>query len=116
MTDEQAVLQKRRTAAEIEHMVAEFEASGLSRGQFCRSQGLALITLNRYLKRVHGACANDAARCELVPAELRGMNPGADREESGGLTVVLSGGRRIEVGAAFDAPTLQRLVQALEAM
>jgi hypothetical protein len=32
------------------------------------------------------------------------------------LAVVLSGGRRIEVGTTFDGPTLQRLVQTLEMM
>jgi hypothetical protein len=112
MTDENAVVQKRRTAAEIEQIVGEFESSGLNRSQFCRRRGLALVTLSRYLKRMGGASTNDAAHCELVAVELRGMNPGA--EANCGLAVVLSGGRRIEVGAAFDAPTLQRLVQTLE--
>ena len=52
--DEQAQVvdvQRRRSRAEAEQLVAEYEASGLSRVEFCRKQGLSLATLARYRKR-----------------------------------------------------------------
>jgi len=109
MTTEAGIVPKRRrTAAEIEQVVREFEDSGLNRSQFCRREGLALITLNRYLKRVRGEQVSSGG---LVAVEI-----GGGTHEGGGLAVVLSGGRRIEVGAGFDASLLRRLVQALETM
>jgi hypothetical protein len=40
---------------------------------------------------------------------------GAHPAGASGLAVVLTGGRRIEVGRGFDAQTLQQLVSLLEA-
>jgi hypothetical protein len=116
MTEEQGVVRKRRrTSAEIQQIVSEFNGSGLNRSQFCRRQGLTLGTLNHYLERMQGERTNSGSHGGLVAVELRGMKLGQEREASG-LAVVLSGGRRIEVGAAFDGATLQRLVQTLETM
>jgi hypothetical protein len=42
--------------------------------------------------------------------ELSGAHPAG----ASGLAVVLSGGRRIEVGCGFDAQTLQQLLSLLE--
>jgi len=117
MTNEEVVVRKRRTRTEIEQVVREYEASGLNRSQFCRNQGLALITLNRYLKRVHQGFTTSGIRGGdgLLAVDLRGGRIG-DRESGCGLFLVLSGGRRIEIGPDFDAPTLQRLLQILETM
>ena len=117
MTSEASIVQKRRTAAEVEQLVSEFEGSGLNRSEFCRRQGLALITLNRYLKRVREtgmAVAGDG----LLAVELRSRRPSAGRAGACGcgVAVVLAEGRRIEVSADFDAAVLQRLVQTLERM
>ena len=38
------------------------------------------------------------------------------QDGDGGLSVVLPGGRRIEVGTGFDGATLQRLILVLERM
>lgn len=112
MDEQQAVgVKRRRTSAEIEQIVAEFADCGLKRSEFCRRQGMTLGTLNRYLKRLRPGSSSGAANSQLVAVELaRG------REGDGGLVMILSGGRRIEVGAGFDVSTLQRLVQALERM
>jgi hypothetical protein len=40
----------RRSWAEAERLITEFEASGLSRREFCRKAGLALGTLDLYRK------------------------------------------------------------------
>ena len=53
MNEEQvSVVRRRRSRAEIEQLVAEFEVSGLSRIEFCRERGLVLSTLGRYRRRV----------------------------------------------------------------
>ncbi len=49
-----------------------------------------------------------------MPVELVTSISLAEHDPSCGLAVVLSGGRRIEVQRDFDAPTLERLVSALE--
>ena len=48
--------------------------------------------------------------------ELAGTALATDHDSGCVLAVVLSRGRRIEVGAGFDEPTLQRLVDLLEKM
>ena len=104
---------KRRTAAEIEQIVREFENSGLNRSQFCRQRGLTLGVLNRGLRRRQA----EAGCWERRWADRGGVG-GQKCAESGpascGLAVVLGRGRRIAVSAGFDAATLQRLVQVLE--
>ncbi|SRR5712691_701040 len=115
MTDEQGVVRKgRRTLAEVEQVVREFESSGLNRSQFCRRQGLTLGALNRYLRRLHAASGNSFGRGGLVAVELSERNSAA--ASARGLVVMLSRGRRIEVSVGFDALTLQRLVGLLEKM
>jgi hypothetical protein len=117
MTEEQSVVGKRRrTSAEIEQMVCEFESSGLNRSQFCRRQGLTLGVLNRYLQRRQAASGSGGSEDGLVRVELAGKKLGGERAASCGLAVVLARGRRIAVSAGFDAATLQRLVQVLETM
>ena len=106
--------QQRRTRSEIAKIVAQFADSGLNRTEFCRRHGMYLGTLNRHLKRLRGS--NTAPSDGLVAVELAGSHFENDRNDGGGLAVLLSGGRRIEVSAGFDAPTLQRLVALLEAM
>jgi hypothetical protein len=114
MSDEVGISRppQRRTKTEIAETVARFTASGLSRSEFCRRHGMCLATLNRYLKRV---CAGEAGSSDgLVAVEL------ADRSNRGhrsaGLVPTLRRGRRIEVSAGFDAPTLERLLRLLEAV
>jgi hypothetical protein len=112
MTDEQSVVEKRRrTAAEIEQIVREFEGSGLNRSQFCRRQGLTLGVLNRYLRRLQAAYGSGVSGDGLVAVEWTGKKLG-----SCGLAVELERGRKIAVSVGFDAATLQRLVQVLETM
>ena len=106
------VVQRRRSQAEIEQVVTEYEASGLSLVEFCRQKGLSLATLARYRKR--------QARVDAVPGgrwmsvEVSGGSGGLNTGASSGLTVALAGGRRIEVRRGFDSPTLVELVGVLE--
>ena len=108
------VRRPRRGAAAIKQLVREFVDSGLRQSEFCRSRGLALNTLKRYLKR-HGETGNAGCNLSgLVAVELAAVDPARRQAGESGLAVVVGSGRRIEVAAGFDAPTLARLVAVLE--
>ena len=106
-------VQRRRSPAEIQKIVAEFAQSGLRRSEFCRRHGMTLGTLHRYLQRMQGETHSTAGASSLVPVELAS---GGERESGCGLAVVLGHRRRIEVGAGFDVATLERLIRLLETM
>ena len=117
MNDETEVrAQRRRPPALIEQIVAGFADSGLNRTEFCRRHGMGLGTLNRYLKQRREGADTGEAHSGLVAVELAGTVLATDHDSGCGLAVVLCRGRRIEVGAGFDEPTLQRLVNLLEKM
>jgi len=50
--NEVGVVGKRRNRAEVEALVAEFEAGGLMRAAFCQRRALAIGTLDKYRRRV----------------------------------------------------------------
>jgi len=106
-------VRRRRTAGEAMSLVAEYEASGMSRRAFCSAHGLAVATLDLYRKRARegAARAGGAAAQRLVAVEIE---CGSELPAASVLTVVLSNGRRIEVGGAFDAGLLSELLVVLE--
>ena len=85
-------IRRRRSRAEVERLVAEYEASGLDRSAFCQQRGLSLSTLARYRRRQGQTAAADEKRW---------------------LALEVSSGQRIEVSRGFDADTLQRLLAAM---
>ena len=105
-------VRRRRSRAEAEQLVAEYEASGLSQVEFCRKQGLSLATLARYRKR--------RAQSEMIPGnhwlavEVSAARTALEGRAGSGLAVALPGGGRIEVGCRFDAPTLVQLLGVLK--
>ena len=104
---------RRRSRAEVEGLVAEYEASGLGRQAFCEKHGLSLSTLNRHRKRqqlVSGAAAKD----QWIAVELSDARQASGRTAGDELVVMLSTGRRIEVRRGFDAKVLEALVRVLE--
>ncbi len=104
---------KRRSRAEVAQVVTEYEASGLSRIEFCRKRGLRPATLGRYLKRQRQAQA-ELAGVDLVAVELCQARAAVGKAEGSGLVVALAGGRRIEVARGFDPPTLVQLLGVLD--
>jgi transposase-like protein len=111
MSEEQVVARRRRRSrAEAAQLVAEYEAGGLSREDFCRKHGLALSTLARYQRRREQGQDENAGPSRWLAVELSGAHPAG----ASGLAVVLASGRRIEVGRGFDANTLEQLVSLLE--
>ena len=101
---------RRRSRAEAEQLVVEYEAGGMSREEFCRKHGLALSALGRYQRRREQGQVEGAGPSRWLAVELSGAHPAG----ASGLAVVLTGGRRIEVGRGFDTLTLQQLVSLLE--
>jgi hypothetical protein len=96
---------------EAAKLVAEYEASGLSREAFCAQRGIGMTTLGRYVgwrKEAQGA-----GKAKLVAVQMMRKQRAAIAGE-GKLTVALANGRRIEVGSSFDGPMLEQLVRLLE--
>jgi len=101
---------RRRSRAEAEQLVVEYASSGMSQAEFCQKHGLALSTLARYQRRRAQGQDEGAGPSRWLAVELSGAHPAG----ASGLAVVLTGGRRIEVGRGFDTLTLQQLVSLLE--
>lgn len=112
---EAGVLRRRRSRAEAEALVAEFEASGLLREAFCEQRGLAVGTLDKYRRWVRKGQQSGGG--PMLPVEVdwsTGNSPNRDAGRDGVLVVELRGGRRIEVRRGFDAGTLERLLTVLD--
>jgi len=90
-------------------LAAEYEASGLSREAFCEQKDVPLKTLARYIVRYRKQKAAGSEPQRWVAVEVAGHS-GCGGE----LSVLLSGGRRIEVKRGFDASTLRQMLTVLE--
>ncbi len=112
--DEQQVVgdRRRRSRAEVEQLVAEYEASGLGRMEFCRKHGLSPSTLARY--RQHRTETKAVAEGRWLAVEVSSGGAVLESEASSGLAVAVRGGRRIEIGRGFDVSTLVQLLGVLE--
>ena len=100
---------RHRSRAEADQVASEYEASGLSREEFCKQRDMALKTLARYVTRYRKQRADGKEAQSWVAVEVAGHR-GCGNE----LVVVLPGGRRIEVRRGFDVGTLRQLVAVLE--
>ena len=101
-----------RSRSEAAALVAEYEASGLRREEFCRTRNVAVGTLDKYRRRVRKRqdSTGDGA---IVPVEVvwSGRNaPGVDSV----LMVEVRSGHRIEVRRGFDGKTLEQLLKILD--
>jgi hypothetical protein len=101
----------RLSRADACKVVAEYEASGLSREAFCAERGMGITTLVRYFRWRREA--QGAGKAKFVAVQVtRKQRPSVAGEAR--LTVALANGRRIEVGSSFDSPMLEQLVRLLE--
>ena len=119
MSGESGAVVGRRGRAEIERLAGLYRTSGMGRSEFCRSHGLGLSTLTRYLKKQQNrqspAGSNGVEQRRLVAVELASAVATVSAGEyPGALTVLLSNRRRVEVSRGFDAATLAQLVTVLE--
>jgi hypothetical protein len=95
MRDTRAVVAgRRRSQAEAEGLVRDFEQSGLTRKAFCEARGVALHRLDYYRNRERTRRVATPAE-ELLPVELIGATPAG-----GSLRVELANGRRVDVAIA----------------
>ena len=108
-------VRRRRTVGEAMSLVAEYEASGMSRRAFCLARGLAVATLDLYRKRAREGAARSgvAGARRLVAVEIERESE-SEARCSPTLAVVLRNGRRIEVGGTFDSGVLTELLVVLE--
>ena len=97
----------------MEKLVAEYDASGLTRDVFCQQRGLSVVTLDKYRRRVQKWARSGAG--PMLPVEVV-LSTGSNCAARGyGVLVVESrSGRRIEVGRGFDAEALERLLTILD--
>lgn len=95
--------------AEADLLAAEFEASGLTREAFCLQRDVALSTLCRHLARYRRQKGDSMQSARFVEVEVT-----APAGSGSALSVLLPGGRRIEVSRGFDAGTLRQLITVLE--
>ena len=108
---------RRRSRAEGQRLVSEFEQSGMRRKEFCAAHGLSMHTLDAWRRRIAGSGSDE----KIVPVEIvedRRSGMGSEHAESvlrnGQFRVVLAHGLRIEVDPGFDAAELRRLIAALD--
>jgi hypothetical protein len=96
---------RRHSVEEIEPLLEQYRASGMTQAAYCRQAGIAFSTLGRYLRR------RDGSDQRLLRVNLESA-PNADR----GFVLVLGNGRRIESGWRFGDAELARLIRIAEAV
>jgi len=101
----------KRSRAQWTALVAEWEAGSLTKQEFAKAKGIAPTTLSWWACRLRREAR--AASPALVPVEVV-RDDATETTPPAPLRVELAGGRVIVVPAEFDAPTLRRLVAALE--
>ena len=109
MSEAGSVRRRRRSRVEVEKLVAEYEASGLTRDAFCQQRGLSVAALDKYRRRVQKWARSGAG--PMLPVEVV-----LSRAQGGNSVLVVESrsGRRIEVGRGFDGETLERLLTILD--
>jgi|HubBroStandDraft_3_1064219.scaffolds.fasta_scaffold775787_2 hypothetical protein len=105
----------RRSRAEADRLVMEFERSGMKRAAFCQAHGVAPQTLDYYrrLRRSKTEPTQRLVAVELVGTSGAGSWPAPSHQAR--LRVELRNGRQIVVEEGFSATLLKSVVAALEA-
>jgi hypothetical protein len=93
-----------------EHM-RRWRSSGLTQAEYCRRNELKWSTFNYWRKRL----ATSTAAVTLVQVPV-GLNSDGSVSSGQGLTLLLEGRYRVEIGDNFNPSTLARLVDTLGQM
>ena len=96
---------QRRSVEEMDRLVEQYRASGLTQIEYCRQTGMVLSTLGRYLRRRSGA-EQQFLRVKVDAAPEAGAGAG--------FVVVVGNGRRIESGWRFVETDLARVIRVAE--
>lgn len=107
-------VRRRRSRSEAAALVAEYEASGLTREAFCQERNLAVGTLDKYRRRAHKSQAQSGST--VVPVEVVWSGRNGDQSRESVLVVEVRSGHRIEVRRGFDGGTLEHLLRILDGM
>ena len=91
-----------KRASEMQRMVDEFRASGLTRRAFCSQRGIAVTTFDYW--RRQGRSTPGLVKVEVARPETGGS----------GFTLRLANGRSIEGSWRFDEEELARLIRIAE--
>src|SRR4051794_13267371 len=94
---------QRRSEEQIEQLVEQYQASGLTQLEYSRQTGVVLSTLGRYLRR-HTSPEQRLVRVNVASAP----------EPSSAFALVLGNGRRIETNWRFADAELSRLIRVAE--
>ncbi len=96
---------RRRTAEEIQKIVEDLRASGLSHREYCAQTGIKLGTLGRYARRARGS---------QPPQQFVRVKVEAPSAPDSGFVLMLGNGRRIAGGWGFTEAALARLIRVAE--
>ena len=94
---------RKRSAEEIKVLLSGYEASGLTRSEYCGRVGIPVSTFDYYR---HQASRRKSVR--LIRVKVQPERP------SGTFTLVLANGRRIESAWEFSEAELARLIRVVE--
>src|ERR1022692_594250 len=93
------IVRRRRSRVEAERIVAEFEASGLTRQAFCSQRGLSVTALDKYRRRRHDR--SPSRPVPMIPVQLCSRIPEVSSQDAEGggalLLVELRSGRRMSL-------------------
>lgn len=120
----------RRQAAEWAALIDQWRQSGLSLPAFCHQHGLSRGSMRNWVykpefKRAVEAAGREpqapvdeppapAAAPAFLPVRVVPAAAGSEASDHSGVEVVIGAGRRVVIGAGFDAETLRRVVAVLE--
>jgi len=106
-TDQTEATPKDRRRQFEEH-IRRWRSSGLTQAEYCRRNKLKWSTFHYWRKRLETSAT--AVTLVQVPFGLNGDGSGPSGQ---GLTLVLGGRYKVEIGDNFNATTLARLVDTL---
>jgi len=93
---------RRRTAEEIDKLLADFQQSGKTKQAYSQEIGIGKSTLDRWMQQRRQGQRMIRVRVKAAP------------EQGRGFTLILNNGRRIESGWRFGDAELVRLVRIAE--
>jgi len=93
---------------QFEKHIRRWRSSGLTQAEYCRRNDLTWSTFHYWRKRL--AETSQAVTLVQVPVGFNGNGSGPWGQ---GLTLVLGGRYKVEIGDNFNASTLARLVDTL---
>ena len=119
-----------RQAAEWAALIDQWRQSGLSLPAFCQRHGLSRGSMQNWVYKPELKRAVEAARREsktpvdeppapaaapaFLPVRVVQAVAGGEASDRSGVEVVIGAGRRLVIGAGFDAETLRRVIAVLE--